>query len=520
MAHPDEAGLDPWTEPDTSRRHAVLASAIAALLAMIIHGFRVTSAPDLLGDEGLYFLVAHNLASGVGLVDDVGTFFWHPPGYPILASLWIHLTGSLQGDFTTALLGSRQMNVIFSAATAALLVLFGRRLLNLRAGLLMAAIFIGDLFVQRINRRAMLETVVLLLILIALYLFYSRRATVSKARVLGTGLAFGVAILTKEVAVVGIIALGTYVIGFQRQLLPRFAGVVAVAASMYGAYVAWALLTAPERFLAFKIGAFSRVFALGRGVVPREARLDYGANPGILERLGPALISYGPTYAMLGIGSIVTLVLFLRYRDRRGAQLVLCWSGVSYVAIGFGAFVGFGDQFFYYVLVPAIVAISYLLSTAWDSLDITVVRLPSMRRRLGAVTLSLALLATYDLGAWATRYAGNRDDSYTRLTSYVRKHVPLGSTILVGGDVSNFLLRPDYDIAFFRDRANVRSEAVRYFILSTKEAQQRYNRMTPDFYDWIRSNTEPLIEFEGDTYWTLGLYEWVDQASGEPHRGL
>lgn len=517
MAHHDEGKLGTATVRDTSRRDAALASAVAALLAMVIHGFRVTSAPDLLGDEGLYFLVAHNLASGVGLVDDVGTFFWHPPGYPILASLWIHLTGSLQSDFTTALLASRQLNVIFSAATAAFLVLFGRRLLNLRAGLLMAAIFIGDLFVQRINRRSMLETVVLLLILIALYLFYTRRGTVSTARVIGTGLAFGAAILTKEVAVVGIIALGTYVVGFQRQLLRRFAGVVAVAASMYGAYVAWALLTAPERFLAFKIGAFSRIFALGRGVVPEEARLDYGANPGILERLGPALISYGPTYAMLGIGSIVTLILFLRYRDRIGAQLVLCWSGVSYVAIGFGAFVGFGDQFFYYVLIPAIVAISYLLSAAWDSLDITVVHLPAMRWRLGAVTLSLALLATYDVGAWATRYAGNRDDSYARLTSYVRKHVPLGSTIVVGGDVSNFLLRPDYDIAFYRDRANVRAEAVRYFIMSTKEAQQRYNRMTPDFYDWIRANTEPLIEFQGDTYWTLGLYEWVDQASGEPH---
>lgn len=49
--------------------------------------------------------------------------------------------------------------------------------------------------------------------------------------------------------------------------------------------------------------------------------------------------------------------------------------------------------------------------------------------------------------------------------------------------------------------------------MSTKEAEQRYNRMSPDFYQFVRDNTEPMLEVEGETYWTLGLYRWVDRGA-------
>jgi len=503
-------------ERDDRRWHAAVGALLVGALTLVVHGFRVTAAPDLLGDEGLYFLVAHNLATGIGLKDDVGTFFWHPPGYPVAVSLWIQLTGSLNLDFAAALLQSRWLNVIFSACTAALLVVFGSRLLNLRAGLLMAAIFTGDLFVQRINRRSMLETPAILLVLLGFYLFYSGRSRVSWARVLGAGLAFGAAILTKEVAVVGLLALGVYVVVFQRQMLGAFARVVAIAAAAYSVYVGWALLTDSERFLRFKADELARILAVGRGVVAPAARIQVGADPGILERLGPALLTYAPTYLLLVIGTIATALLFLRHRDRMAAQLVLCWSGLSYVAIGFGEYAGFGDQFFYYVLVPAIVAISYLLVADWPSINRPAIHVPSVGVRVGLATLALAILAVYDVAAWTTRYAVSSDDGYARILRYVRANVPLGSTIVVDADVSNYLLRPDYDIEFFRDQASVRSAGVHYFILSTKLVQLRYNRMSPAFYDWVRSNTEPMIEVDGDTYWTLGLYRWVDRVSQQP----
>jgi hypothetical protein len=510
MAHPRESAA----EDDESVVRARLAAIAIGLLALVLHGFRVTSAPDIFGDEGLYNLVARHLATGAGLVDDVGTFVWHPPGYPVLLSLWAQVTGSLNIDFTTAILDSRYLNVIFSALTAALLVMFGRRLLDLRAGILMGLLFTGDLFVQRINRRSMIETSVMFLMLIGLYVFYTQRNRVSGKRVIGAGLALGAAVLTKEVAAIAIVGLGVYVGLFQRRLIGSFVKVVTIAGAMYAAYVAWGLTTDPDRFLAFKLGALTRIIGIGRGLVPREARIDTGINPGIVERLGPAIADFGPTYLLMAVGALALLVLLLRFRDRPAAQLVLSWGAVSYVVIGFGTIVGAGDHFLYYVVIPAIVAIGYVSIAAWPSIERIGIGIPGTRARLRLAIVLLVALASYDVLVWTSRYGVGEDDSYARLAQSVREQIPAGSTIVVGADVNNFLFRPDYDIEFYRDQNSVLTKHVRYFILSSKEARQRYNRMTPDFYDWVRSHTKPVVEFEGDTYWTLGLYRWDDTLAG------
>jgi hypothetical protein len=508
MAHPRESA----EEHESVVRVRVATLAIGTL-ALVLHGFRVTSAPDIFGDEGLYNLVARHLATGAGLVDDTGPFMWHPPGFPLLLTLWAQATGSGSGDFTTAIVDSRYVNVILSACTAALLVMFGRRLLDLRAGVLIGLLFTGDLFVQRINRRSMIETSAMLLMLIALYAFYTQRDRFSRTRVIGAGVAFGAAILTKEVAAIAIVGVGAYVGLFQRRFIRPFLGVVAVTSAMYAGYVAWGLWTDPDRFLAFKTSALTRVLGIGRGLVPREARLTTGANPGIIERLGPAFVDYGPTYLLLAVGAFATLALFMRFRDRPAAQLVLCWTAVSYVAIGFGTIVGAGDQFLYYVLIPAIVAISYVSVAAWPSIQRIGIRIPGTRFGLRFAMVLLVALASYDVVVWTSRYGIGEDDSYVRLSQFVHEHVPPGSTIVVSADVNNFLFRPEYDVEFYRDQANVLTKKVRYFILSSKEAQQRYNRMTPDFYGWVRSHTEPMLELDGETYWTLGLYQWVDDGT-------
>jgi hypothetical protein len=509
MAHRSESAA----EHASVVRARVAAIAIGSL-ALVLHGFRVTSAPDIFGDEGLYNLVARHLATGIGLVDDVGTFVWHPPGYPLLLSLWAQVTGSLNIDFTTAILDSRYLNVIFSGLTAALLVMFGRRLLDLRAGILMGLLFAGDLFVQRINRRSMIETSVMFLMLIALYVFYTQREKVSRTRVIGAGLAFGAAILTKEVAAIAIVGLGAYVVLFQRWLIGSFAKVVAIAGAMYAVYVAWGLTTDPDRFLAFKLGALTRIAGIGRGLVPREARIDTGINPGIVERLGPAVVDFGPTYLLMAVGALALLGLLLRFRDRPAAQLVLCWGAVSYIVIGFGTIVGAGDHFLYYVLIPAIVAIGYVSVAAWPSIEKIGIGIPGTGLKFRLAVVLLVALASYDAVVWTSRYGVGVDDSYARLAQYVREEVPAGSTIVVGADVNNFLFRPDYDVEFYRDQNSVLTNDVRYFIMSSKEALQRYNRMTPEFYDWVRSHTEPMVELDGETYWTLGLYRWDDDLAG------
>ena len=522
---------------------ALLTTALIGLLTLLVHGIRLGAAPDIYGDEGLYALVATNLAQGRGLLDDSGTFFWHPPLYPLLEATYLQVTGLANADFVTALLSTRWINVAFSAATAGLLFLLGRRLAGMPAGLLMAALFIGDLFVQRINRRSMLESAAMFFVLLAIAI-YLRRREVSRRTVLATGACFGIAVLTKEIAAIGLAALLLHALMFDRGRLRPVLGIGAVALAVYSIYPLWVVsIGETTRFLAFKADALTRItrflgVEIGSDAVPPTA--EVANNPSLLERLGSALQEYGPSYALVLVGAVLTVVLFLRYRRRWAAQILICWSAVSYTVIALGQPAALGDQFIYYVIVPAIVVIGYTVTTwlrgdvpAADQAPPSVADVPPAepeplpaahpvadarpvpsrpRPRRFAVIATLAVFAAlfaYDGAVWASRYALGNDDSYARITTYVREHIPTGTTIVAGADVSNFLLRPDYDIQFLRTERTVRTAGARYFLISSKEAALGYNRMTPEFYDWVRANTRPLVELDGVTFWTLGLYEWV-----------
>lgn len=514
----------------------LLTTAVIGVVTLLMHGVRLAFAPDIYGDEGLYALVAVNLAQGRGLLDDTGTFFWHPPLYPILEALYLQAAGLAHSDFTTALLSTRWINVAFSVATACLLFLFGTRFAGTRGGLLIAALFIGDLFVQRINRRSMLESAAMFLLLAALYVFYATRSDPGRRRVAVAGALLGLAVLTKEIAAIGLVVLALHAVLFERRRLRHVAGVGAVAGLVYSVYPLWVISVGQvERFLDFKLSAVARISRFLGIVAPGPAAPPgtvLTANPALIDRLGDAVREYGPTYALLAIGAVFTAVLIIRHRHRPEAQVLICWSAVSYGVVGLGQPAALGDQFFYYVIVPAVVVIGYTL-TLWlrgaaaageagrarelgqpddraspDRMGVA----PSRRPGRVAVLLLAGLLValfTYDAAVWAGRYALGRDDSYARITTYVSQHIPSGTTIVAGADVSNFLLRPTYDIQFLRTERTVRTAGARYFLLSSKEAALGYNRMTPAFYDWVRANTRPLIELEGPTFWTLGLYEWT-----------
>jgi hypothetical protein len=533
----------------------LLTTGIIGLITLLVHGMRLAAAPDIYGDEGLYALVAVNLANGRGLLDDSGTFFWHPPLYPVLEAIYLRLTGLANADAVAVVLATRWINVAFSVATACLLFLFGRRLAGTRGGLLIVALFIGDLFVQRINRRSMLETSAMFLMLTALAIYSARPDQLpSRRRAIATGLVLGLAVLTKEIALIALGAIVLQALIFERRLL-RSVGVIGlVTAAVYAVYPVWAFAIGQgQRFLEFKLSAFTRIsrflgFAAPAPALPPGTVLP--ANPSILQRLGDAVQAYGPTYALLVLGALFTMVLLLRYRHRVDAQLLATWSGLSYLVIALGQPAAFGDQFFYYVLIPAIVVIGYILATwvaptrrqneqdvarpgrSTQSADAVAATPPvrlagadgpppvpvaaSSARRGGPKRIALVLVAgalaalfIYDAGAWATRYVVGRDDSYAVVTAYIRAHIPTGTTIVAGADVSNFLLRPDYDIQFYRDRRSVETTSVRYFLLSSKEAALGYNQVTRDWYAWVLQHSRPLIERQGETFWTLGLYEWV-----------
>jgi hypothetical protein len=161
--------------PVARRRRLTIATIIVGVVTFLVHGYRLSAAPDVFSDEGIYLGVATNLARGAGLTLNDTVFLWHPPAYMLVEAAYIKMAGLASTDPITALLSVRHLNVFFSASTAVVLVLFGNKLHSYKAGLVAAALFIVDPYVQRIDRRGMLETLAMLFVLLGLYMFFTER---------------------------------------------------------------------------------------------------------------------------------------------------------------------------------------------------------------------------------------------------------------------------------------------------------------------------------------------------------
>jgi hypothetical protein len=65
----------------SERTPVVVVAVVVGLVTLLVHGYRLSAAPDILSDEGMYLLVGTNVARGIGLMAPWGVFMFHPPAY-------------------------------------------------------------------------------------------------------------------------------------------------------------------------------------------------------------------------------------------------------------------------------------------------------------------------------------------------------------------------------------------------------------------------------------------------------
>src|SRR6266700_1781160 len=244
------------------RTPVAVVAVVVGLVTLLVHGYRLSVAPDVFSDEGIYLLVGNSLASGAGLTINHSVFLWHPPAYMLVEAVYIKLAGLTNADPLVALLSVRYLNIFFSASTAVLLMLFGRKLHSYKAGLIMAALFLMDPYVQRINRRDMLETLAMLCVLLGLYIFFTRRPHLTTRQRLGSGVIFGLAMLTKEAMFLELFTLIAYVTWFRRSQLRDVAWVAAIACAVYLVYPAWEVAMGQgNSYLSYKLFGINRILS-------------------------------------------------------------------------------------------------------------------------------------------------------------------------------------------------------------------------------------------------------------------
>ncbi len=507
------------------RTPVAVVAIVIGLITLTLHGYNVDVVPDVFSDEGLYLQVGISLAQGYGLTVNHMLFLWHPPIYMLLEAAYIRLAGLTNADPLTVLLAVRHVNIIFSGLTAILIMFFGRKLHSCRAGVTAAALFIMDPYVQRINRRNMLETVAMFCIILGLYLFYTKKRELTNGQCLGSGIAFGLALLTKEAVFPELCVIVAYTVCFNRRQIRDACNVLLIAIAIYLIYpISMFAMGQGDNYLAFKLFGFTRIVSLITGhksapppgtYLPTANRLTFVHN--LLSRVTPYITSY----MLIGFAGIFTIVLFLYFRKVTAARYLVVWSIFSF---GFGSVLtNISDQYAYFLIVPSTIIAGCVLIASIETILYAPLPkrvalrdgrltafLPVQYRTLGKAILASFLLVLVVNGyLWMHTDVMGVDNSYINTIRYVTTHLPAGTTIVVSDDVTVYLISPAYNIRLDRDEKLIASMHTCYFIMSSKDAEGGYDAMTPDFYAWVMQGTHPLIEQQGPSFGKMGLYKRI-----------
>ena len=527
-----------------SRRYRPVLLILLSLLVLVSAfgaiAWRINRTPDIFTDEIIYTRLGVRVGGEGALVWDNGQpFIVHPPLYFLLEGLFENLTGHHAtplygaGDIFASVYHARLLNALLSALTALLLFWIGYRLRGPWLGLLLAALFILDPFVIRTNRRAMIETSAALFSLVGLAVLLSadRQKPLRLWRGILAGLAFGAALLTKELTFVILLAVLLLAVWEaarwairhwkknapgRQSTYPHTAAVlvvsVLVALVTYSLYPVWVII-------AGNWDEYYEVKGLGLERLLGLVQLTGWNRPG--QSLGALLLQrlqdYGSTYLVMGFGGLAVIALLIWGRRDRNNRLLAALGLVYYPFFAFLALVGTGnDQFFYFLLLPSILLVGYTgfllndlrsASHSFLSLD----RLPSWMGK-GLLLFLLILVFPFNAFLWARDYGQGTDNGYTQLTAYVRAQLPPDAPLNASGDPIKFrYFLPDQPIAAAATSQEAQALGLHYFVLAPKDVRSGYGRITPELANWIRSNGVLLFATGGNSYGKIYLYR-VDYA--------
>ena len=536
----------------------ILISILIFICAYFLTAFRIENAPDIFTDEIIYSRVGLRVAGEGALVWDSGTpFLVHPPAYFLIEGLSHSFFGEndaplyAPGDIFSIVMRGRLLNAFFSALTCVVLYWMGKSLYDKGLGFLLVALFLIDPFALRINRRAMLETMAMLMALGAFFLFWVdikrntvlERPTYLAPGIILAGLLMGIAFLTKELAFIfllpivifttweylhrqfqfGIFTLSNRNFPGKRKTLAsqlwlpiKALITVAIALLTYSIYPLWILLSGdPTTYVSEKSLGLKRL--LGLIQITGWNRPDIS----FVELLGERLNHYGSSYLILTLGGFALLGLMIWGRDRLSGRYLIAIGAVLYPFFAFITLFGSGnDQFFYFLLVPAILILGYSLvalpanfsSRAKHNQKIAFIYAGTTNM----IKIALLLLVSFNAYQWYITYGVGKDDGYAQFTRYVEANLPADEPINASGDPIKFrYFLPDHPIFASAIPEEAVPTGVHYFVLAPKDVQMRYGRILPTLAEWIQANGKLLFSTRGSSYGDIYLYQVDYPDSGE-----
>jgi uncharacterized membrane protein YozB (DUF420 family) len=534
----------------------LIISLLIFFCAFALISFRIDQAPDIFTDEIIYSRVGVRIAGEGALVWDSGEpFIVHPPLYFLFVGFFQSFTGEANqvlyspGDIFSTVFHIRLLNSFFGALTCVILYWFGKRLHSDSLGFLVAALFMLDPFALRINRRAMLETQAMLLALVGLYIFYNNiksNSSLKKPSILAVGpllagLFFGAAFLTKELTFVFLIPLIFFSlwefmlqkpwIFFARKAKPvhaasspRWASILwlpvytistlATALLTYSLYPIWIYLTGnSEVYMNEKLLGLMRL--LGLVQITGWNRSGISLLDILLERL----TRYGTSYFILAVGGLALVYILIWGRDKSSGRFLASLGLILYPFFAFVALFGSGnDQFFYFLLIPAILIFGYALNLLVfiysDYRHRQKIHMFLDRFTSAIIPGIVSIFLLTNTALWLAGYGKGNDNGYTQFANFVEASLPANAVINASGDPIKFrYFLPGHTIYAAATPDEAISRGIQYFALAPKDVLMRYGRIQPELAEWIVAQGTLLFSATGSSYGDINLYQVRNDSS-------
>ncbi len=508
--------------------------AVAAVFAL--RAFRIGRSFDLFIDEITYLRISTSVASTltVKLYDD--PFYLHPPAFFFLQAAYLKLFPA-SGNIVEQIHHGRLLDVACAAGTAGALVWIARRLGGWAAAALVALMFALDPFIIKMNSYNLLDTPAIwwitagyaLLVgglvdapgVLPLWPWLARRvpwlgrwlrrlpawsAPPDAPVALGwgrtglAGLCFGLALLTKDMtAFLSLLPLGICWVGNWSLRRRTSAAIGTITLATYSVYplTVWLVGEWPH-FAKQKLRGFQRF----SGAV-KETGFKRHGGPSLLESVIAKLDQFGTTYAIIAAGVVAVLVLLLL--GGRASRLIGVWTANSYALLGYCVVFGtLEEQFFYFLVVPALLAsalaVTTLLRLAWWT--------PRGRRRAGwAVSVAASAFAVWGALHWAQIHL-TPHNGYQQALTFIETVLPPKSSVASSSETGQFMLGDHSGPPWgkWHSLGELNKHTPDYVLISTKQLSWDYGDDAKPLQDWLTSSTTEVWRMQTEGAGALILY--------------
>ncbi|HEX9270470.1 MAG TPA: phospholipid carrier-dependent glycosyltransferase [Candidatus Limnocylindria bacterium] len=409
-----------------------------ALFAAAAHGLNMPSYPafTLVDDEGIYAAQALAFLRD-GAMSPYTYSYDHAPGGWIQLGLFYALTGG-PAAFGTPIDGGRVLMLLFHVGSAVLLYRVGRLLgASMLASAVAVVLFTVSPLATFFQRMLLLDNIMVFWLLASLVLLLGGRTW---ARIALSGLAFGVAALSKETAV---LVLPVYAVLAWRALGWRatavWLGALTLAVLPYPLYALsrGELWPVADPYLPYIAGsdprARSSLISTLIWQVTRPGGGFWNLNNNFLWYLRHDWLWRDATFLVLGAGAAIANAVRGLRGDRRLLVPAAC-------ALLIGAYLGRGGVVFAFYIIVAIPFLALNVALAFDALARGLD--PPRAVRLAGCLLVLLGGVYWWSGAIEPLYAQRPDTAGRDAAAWVKSHLPPDAKIIGRDDLFAYLREP------------------------------------------------------------------------------